>query len=73
MAIATENSVTENAMPMPAVEQPDDFQNRLVRYKASAAVFRGMVTGGILSEVEYQKVCDILANKYGLSLCSIFR
>ena len=60
-------------MQMPAETQPDDFQERLTRYKASAAVLRSMVTGGILSEAEYKKSCDILANKYGLSLCSIFR
>ena len=73
MAIATENTVTENAMQMPAGMLPDDFQTRLTRYKASTAVFRGMVTSGIMSESDYEKSCDILANKYGLSLCSIFR
>ena len=73
MAIATGNTVTENAMPMPAETLPDDFQDRLARYKASTAVFRGMVTNGVLSEADYEKSRDILANKYGLSLCSIFR
>ena len=65
--------MTENAMPMPAEMLPDDFQTRLIRYKASAAVFRGMVTSGIMSESDYEKSCDILANKYSLPLCSIFR
>ena len=60
-------------MQMPAGTLPDDFQARLIRYKTSAAVFRAMVTNGILSESDYEKSCDILANKYGLSLCSIFR
>ena len=73
MVIATENTVTENAMPMPAGTLPDDFQTRLTRYIASTAVFRGMVTSGIMSESDYEKSCYILANKYGLSLCSIFR
>lgn len=73
MVTATGNTVTENAMPMPAETRPDDFEIRLTRYKASTAVFRGMVTRGIMSESDYEKSCDILANKYGLSLCSIFR
>ena len=53
--------------------RPDDFQTRLTCYRASTAVFRGMVANGIMSESDYQKSRDILANKYGLSLCSIFR
>ena len=73
MVTAIGNTVVENAMPMPVETWPDDFQTRLTRYKASTAVFCGMVTNGIMSESDYQKSCDILANKYGLSLCSIFR
>lgn len=73
MVTAIENTATENAMQMPDVTQHDDFQTRLTRYKTSTAVFRGMVKNGILSESDYEKCCDILANKYGLSLCSIFR
>jgi len=36
-------------------------------------VFRSMVKNGTLTEADYQKCCDILAKKYGISLCSIFR
>ena len=32
-----------------------------------------MVKNGTLTEADYQKCCDILAEKYGISLCSIFR
>ena len=32
-----------------------------------------MVKNGILTEADYRKCCDILAEKYGISLCSIFR
>ena len=73
MATATGNTAAAPAMPMPAGTLPDDFQARLTRYKTSTAVFRGMVTNGILNESDYEKSRDILANKYGLSLCSIFR
>lgn len=37
------------------------------------AVFRGMVGSGVLTEEDYTKCSAILAEKYGLSLCSIFR
>ena len=73
MVTANGNTVTENAMPMPAEMRPDDFQTRLTRYRASTTVFRGMVINGIMSESDYKKSRDILADKYGLSLCSIFR
>ena len=73
MVMLTGNTAAENALPILADPQPDSFQSRLTRYKTSTAVFRGMVTNGILSESDYEKSCDILANKYGLSLCSIFR
>ena len=58
---------------MPVAVQPDDFQLRLARYRTCTAMFRSMVSNGILSEADYEKCCDILANKYNLSLCSIFR
>ena len=73
MVTAIGNTVVENAMQMPVETWPDDFQARLTRYRASTAVFRGMVANGIVSESDYQKSRDILANKYGLSLCSIYR
>ena len=44
-----------------------------MRYRTSTAVFRTMVSNGILAEEDYAKSCEILAKKYGLSLCSIFR
>lgn len=44
-----------------------------MRYRTSTAVFRTMVSRGILTEEDYAKSCEILAKKYGLSLCSIFR
>lgn len=73
MAIVTGSTVIENAMPMPVAVQLDNLQHRLARYRTSTAMFRSMVSNGILSESDYKKSCDILANKYGLSLCSIFR
>ena len=58
-------------MQMPAEKQHNDLQARLLRYRTSTTVFRSMVKSGILTEADYRKSCDILAEKYGISLCSI--
>ena len=73
MATETANTAVGTAMLPPAEKQPDDLQARLLRYRTGTTVFRSMVKNGILTGADYQKCCDILAEKYGLSLCSIFR
>jgi len=73
MATRTANIAVETATLPPAEKQPDDLQARLLRYRTSTTVFRSMVKNGTLTEADYQKCCDILAKKYGISLCSIFR
>ena len=54
-------------------KQEFDFRIRLSRYLTSKAVFHTMLKKHYISQAEYQKSCDILARKYGLSLGSIFR
>lgn len=73
MATETANIALGTATLPHAEKQPDDLRIRLLRYRTSASVFRGMVKNGILTEDDYTKCCDILAEKYGISLCSIFR
>ena len=73
MATKTANTAVETATLPSEGKQPDDLQTRLLRYRTSTTVFRSMVKNGILAEEDYQKCCDILAEKYGISLCSIFR
>ena len=73
MAIRTVNTAVGTVTQMPEEKQPDDLNSRLLRYRTSTAVFRSMAKNGILTEADYQKCCDILAGKYGISLCSIFR
>ena len=73
MAIKTVNTAVGTVMQTPAEKQPDDLNSRLLRYRTSTAVFRSMAENGILTEADYQKCCDILAEKYSISLCSIFR
>ena len=55
-------------MPKLERKQLEDLLSRLMRYKVSTTVLRSL-----LEEDDYSKACDILARKYGLSLCSIFR
>lgn len=73
MAIKTANTAVGTVTQTPAEKQPDDLNSRLLRYRTTTAVFRSMAKNGILTEADYQKCCDILARKYGISLCSIFR
>ena len=73
MAIKTASTVAEIAIPQPEEKRLDDLQDRLFRYRTSTAIFRNMVDGDILTEADYQKCCDILAKKYGISLVGIFR
>ena len=68
MGIATGNTATASAMPMPERKQLEELLSRLMRYKVSTTVLKSL-----LGESDYTKACDILARKYGLSLCSIFR
>ena len=73
MAIKTVNTAVGTVTQTPAEKQPDGIQSRLLRYRTSTSMFRSMAENGILTEADYQKCCDILAGKYGISLCSIFR
>jgi len=68
MATATGNTAAVSAMPTPERKNLEDLLSRLMRYKVSTTVLRSL-----LEEDDYDKACDILARKYGLSLCSIFR
>ena len=68
MGIATGNTAAASAMPTPERKQLEDLMSRLMRYKVSTTVLRSLLDGD-----DDDKACDILARKYGLSLCSIFR
>ena len=73
MVIRTANTAAASAMPKHAENQRDNYDDRLMRFRTSTAVFRTMMKNGVLSEEDYRKSRDILAEKYGISLCSIFR
>ena len=68
MGIVTGNTAAVSAMPTPERKQLEELLSRLMRYKVSTTILRTLLDGD-----DYDKACDILARKYGLSLCSIFR
>lgn len=49
-----------------------DKMEAVFRYQTALAIMRNMVAKGILSPEDLPAVSDTLAQKYGLSLCSIF-
>ena len=73
MATRTANTAAVSAMPKHEESQRNSYDDRLIRFRTSTAVFRTMMKNGVLSEADYRKSCDILAEKYDISLCSIFR
>ena len=73
MVTRTANTAAVPDMQMHEGNQRDNYGDRLMRFRTSTAVFRAMMKNGVLSEEDYRKSCDILAEKYGISLCSIFR
>ena len=44
----------------------------ILRYKASMAVFKNWLATGVISATDLLEINTILAQKYGLSSCSIF-
>lgn len=73
MAIKTENIAAGTAMPLSEGKPPDPLYVRLLHYRTSIAALHSMIKSGILTDSDLQKSCDILAEKYDLPLCSIFR
>ncbi len=73
MVTRTASIAVEPVMQMPAATQPDDYETRLNHFRTSLSVFQSMVKNGVLTDTDYEKICAVLAKKYGISLCSIFR
>lgn len=51
----------------------DDINQRMLSYHLTMAVVRKMKEDGIISDLDYEKIDTIIADKYGLSSGSIFR
>lgn len=50
-----------------------DYDKRLFAYQMAMALARSMRSKGLISVKEYAKIDTIIAEKYGISSCSIFR
>lgn len=51
----------------------DEMYQRLTAYQTAMSLARNMLRQGIISEDDYRKIDTIIAKKYGVSSCSIFR
>ena len=47
-------------------------EDGILRYKTAMAVFKNWLAEGVLSDADLVEIDTILAQKYGLSSCSIF-
>ena len=50
-----------------------EYEKALWSYQTAMALARKMLFQGIITEKEYEKIEAIIARKYGISSCSIFR
>ena len=53
--------------------QMREYEKPLWSYQIAMALARKMLSQGIITEKEYEKIDAIIARKYGISSCSIFR
>ena len=49
------------------------FYSRVQGYKSAMAQARVMLSGGLITASEYAIIDTMMAEKYGLSSCSLFR
>ena len=49
-----------------------DYESGLFSYRLSMSALRTMLNNNTITEADYNKCHDKLAQKYGISLCSIF-
>ncbi len=47
-------------------------EEAILRYKASMAVFKKWCSEGVITDADLLEIDTLLAEKYGLSSCSIF-
>ena len=47
-------------------------EDGILRYKTAMAVFKNWLAEGVISDADLVEIDTILAQKYGLSSCSIF-
>ena len=50
----------------------NDYMKRVMLYKSSLQTAREWLKNGIITKAEFKKCSTILAERYGISLCSIY-
>ena len=70
---ATERNHADSALVPVLLKGGRKMPENMIAYKISVAVFRNFLKMGLMTANEFVQVEQILAEKYGLSLCSIFR
>lgn len=50
-----------------------DRNERVFLYKATMTAVKQMLSQGVITAKEYDDIDTMIAEKYGVSLCSIFR
>ena len=48
-------------------------KTELMKYKAGVSVLKKWLSDGLISAADYARIEEIIAVKYGVSLCSIWR
>ena len=51
----------------------NDYLKKVASYRRAMSIATSMRVRGIISDKEYDKIDTIMADKYGISLVSIFR
>ena len=54
------------------VDMDVKLYKRIKEYNTAIAVVKEMLGSGIITDRDFGVICTVLAEKYGLSLCSIF-
>lgn len=50
----------------------EELKAKIVTYRTALSLAKSMLAEGIITAEEYRKIDTILAEKYGLSSCTIF-
>lgn len=50
----------------------DEYRERINAYRLAMSMANVMLKKGIISEKDYEKIRSVIAEKYGISLFSIF-
>ena len=60
------------AMPKPGGKTMDDYNERITAYRLAMSIADTMRKRGIISNKDYEKIRTVIAEKYGITLSSIF-